>query len=109
MTPDAVGGCPPAIPAGEPMIISQPLNSPATTDRLLFRDIVSEPFPLRMTGHYRHGRRSRSLPIPGPPEQLLGSHAQHEDRAVDFTVWVQLAERVTLQQTTATKGRYHGV
>jgi hypothetical protein len=43
MTPDTAGGCPPAIPAGEPTITSQPLNSPATTDRLLFRDIVSKP------------------------------------------------------------------
>jgi hypothetical protein len=43
MTPDTVGGCPPAIPAGEPTIISQPVNSPATIDRPLFRDIVSSP------------------------------------------------------------------
>src|SRR6516225_1928711 len=43
MTPDTMGGCPPAIPAGEPTIISQPVNSPATTDRLLFRDIVPSP------------------------------------------------------------------
>jgi len=43
MTPDTVGGCPPAIPAGEPTTISQLVNSPATTDRLLFRDIVPSP------------------------------------------------------------------
>src|SRR5271169_3767123 len=42
---------------------------------------------------------------PDPPGQLLGSHAQREDRAVDFTIWVQRAERVTLEQTT---GRREG-
>jgi hypothetical protein len=44
MTPDAAGGCSPAIPAGEPTTISQPLTSPATIDRLPFGDIVPNPF-----------------------------------------------------------------
>jgi len=44
MTPDAADGCPPAIPAGEPRMISQPLTSPATIDRLPFGDILPNPF-----------------------------------------------------------------
>ena len=42
--PDAVDGCPPAIPAGELTTISQPLTTPATIDRLPFGDILTNPF-----------------------------------------------------------------
>jgi hypothetical protein len=37
---------------------------------------------------------------PDASERTLGSHAHQEDRAVDFTLWVVLAERATLDQGT---------
>src|SRR6516162_1194211 len=108
MTPDAVGGWPPAIPAGEPTIISQPVNSPATTDRLLFRDIV--PSPLCRVRPAIIGMDGDRGPCRPDPQGLpLDSHAQREDRAVDFTIRVQLAERVTLQQTIGRREGNHGV